>query len=121
MQFTSHRKLVLAAAGHVLPFEKGDTKFVPPILRPKALEEGLEPVLEEGQAAPATPVTPADTARVEAVKAALRVIRDRNRRTDFDGGGAPTVKAIQAESEGSAAPNDKAERLALWAEVRAEV
>lgn len=120
MQFTSTRKVTLADAGHVLVFAKGDTKFVPPILRTKAIEEGLEPVLEEGQEAPANPVGNADAARIDAVKAAMRAIRDKNAQDDFDASGTPTMKAIQLASEGAAAPKNKDERLTLWAEVRAE-
>ena len=49
MKFSSTRKLVLAAFGHVVTFDKGDTLFVPHSLHRQALEQGLEPVPEDGE------------------------------------------------------------------------
>ena len=37
MKFTAHRKITLAGMGHVVPFNKGDTLYVPPALRQEAL------------------------------------------------------------------------------------
>jgi hypothetical protein len=117
MKFTAVRTTTLAYGGHVLPFAKGETKFVPPILRPKALEEGFEP--EDG-AATENPIGSKDAERITAVKDAMRMIRDENDAAKFDGGGAPTMKAIQAIADNGAAPKNRDERLALWAEVAAE-
>jgi len=110
MQFTSPRKVTLAALGHVVSFDKGEKKFVPAALHQIALEHGLEPdgdVKREAQAD--------DTERVKGVLEAMRAIATRNKRGDFDAGGVPTVKAI--ELYGGHKPKDSDERLALWAEV----
>lgn len=114
MQFTSPRKVVLAALGHVVAFEKGETHNLPVALHQVALEQGLEPaeaVVREQK--------PDDSARIEAIKAAMLQIAERNSRDDFDAGGIPKVRAIEALAGHKPASND--ERLALWGEVTRNV
>ncbi len=120
MKFTSSRKLVLEGFGHVLVFGKGDTLFVPPALHQRAVEQGLEPVLLEGEEAPKAPKTPDDAARITAIKDAMRAIAERNSADDFTAGGLPKVRAIEALT-GGVRPADTKEHQALWAEVVASV
>ncbi len=110
MLFTSPRKVVLAALGHVVAFEKGQTLNLPVALHQIALEQGLEPAEDIVREA-----KPDDSARVEAIKAAMQQIAERNSRDDFDAGGIPKVRAIEALAGHKPASND--ERLALWGEV----
>ena len=114
MQFTSPRKVVLAALGHVVAFEKGETHNLPVALHQVALEQGLEPA-----EALAREQKPDDSVRIEAIKAAMLQIAERNARDDFDAGGIPKVRAIEALADAKPANND--ERLALWAEVTRNV
>lgn len=116
MKFTSSRNLVLAAYGHVVTFAKGDTLFVPPALHQAALEQGLEPVLADGEQAPEQAPKMDDSARIEAVKDAMRAIASRNDAGDFDAGGVPKAKAIRAITGGHE-PVDAKERTTLWAQV----
>lgn len=116
MKFTSPYNVMLAEAGHVVTFAKGETKFVPPALRQLALAKGLEP--EEG-AGIVKDVAPDDSARKEAVMAAMRKIAERNDSGDFTAGGSPKVHAIQALT-GGAKPADANELLELWAAVGRE-
>lgn len=110
MKFTSPRKVVLAAMGHVVAFEKGDTHNLPVALHQVALEQGLEPA-----EAITREQKPDDSERIEAIKAAMRQIAERNARDDFDAGGIPKVRAIEALADAKPVSND--ERLALWGEV----
>lgn len=116
MQFTSHRKLMLAGYGHALPFEKGETRFVPPILRQEAMAQGLDPVLADGEDAPTKTVEADDSVRIDAIKGAMKAIAERNTSGDFDAAGCPKTTAIENVSGGFKPANGK-ERLALWAEV----
>ena len=120
MKFSSTRKLVLAAFGHVVTFGKNDTQFVPPALHQIALEQGLDPVPEGDEDTPERVVAPDDSARVEAIKAAMQLIAERNRSDDFTAGGIPKIKAIEALTDGQK-PVDAREHQALWAEVVASV
>ena len=118
MEFTSHRKLTLAALGHVVVFEKGATHYVPPALRQLALEQGLEPA--NGAALERGPAKQEDGARLETIKTAMKLIAERNNPDDFTAGGLPKVRAIEALADG-AKPADAKEHQALWAEVAASV
>ena len=120
MKFSSTRKLVLAAFGHVVTFGKNDTQFVPPVLHQLALEQGLDPVPEGDEDAPERVVVPDDSARVEAIKTAMQLIAERNRPDDFTAGGIPKIKAVEALTDGQK-PVDAREHQALWAEVVASV
>lgn len=120
MKFSSTRKLVLAAFGHVITFEKNDTQFVPRALHQLALEQGLDPVPEGDEDTPERVVAPDDSARVEAIKTAMQLIAERNRSDDFTAGGIPKIKAIEALTDGQK-PIDAREHQALWAEVVASV
>ena len=118
MKFTAHRKITLAGMGHAIPFNKGDTLYVPPALRQEALAQGLEP---EGDADGLKPdLRPDDSARIEAIKDAMKQIAERNSAEDFDAAGTPKVRAIE-NLTGGAKPADAKERLALWNEVVASV
>ena len=110
MQFTSPRKVILSAMGHVVAFEKGQTLNLPVALHQVALEQGLEPA-----EAITREQKPDDSERIEAIKAAMRQIAERNARDDFDAGGIPKVRAIEALANAKPVSND--ERLALWGEV----
>lgn len=115
MKFTSPRKIVLAAFGHVVAFEKGDTKFLPKPLHAKALEEGLEP--EDADAEVVTAVSTVDDAdRIAKIKEAMTVILENNDSKDFTAGGAPKVKVVE-DLAGVKLKNAE-EGLKLWAEVR---
>lgn len=117
MEFTSPRKVTLAGAGHVIPFNKGDTKFVPPALRAQAVEQGLEPV-EAGAVDTGVPTADeAEAARIAAIKAAMVKIKERNDSKEFDAGGVPTKKAIAAATPGSEQVKDNDERLEIWGQV----
>lgn len=117
MKFTAPYAATLEGGGHVLVFAKGETKFVPPALRQAAVAKGFEP--EEG--AEITSVSaPDDSGRKDAVKAAMKLIAERNNADDFDASGTPKVRAIEAVA-GGVKPVDNKERLALWAEVAASV
>ena len=116
MKFTSPRKILVAAMGHAVWFDKGATHFLPPALHQAALEQGLEAVPEDGEAAPERAASPDDSARVEAIKAAMRAIAEKNSADDFDAGGTPKVRAIE-NLTGGLKPADAKERAALWAEV----
>lgn len=120
MEFTANRKILLAGFGHALAFEKGETKFVPPVLRQMAMAEGLDPVVAEGEDVPTKPSIPDEEARRDAVRAGMKAVAERNRTNDFDASGTPKVAAIEAAS-GGAKPSDNKERLALWAQVVADV
>lgn len=116
MKFTANRILTLAGFGHALVFAKGETLFVPPVLRAVAVDMGLDPVLDEGDVAPGgTPKDDADTRRA-AVKDAMRAIAQRNNADDFDAGGVPKLRAIE-NLTGGVKPTDAKERTVLWAEV----
>ena len=110
MQFTSPRKVILSAMGHVVAFEKGQTLNLPVALHQVALEQGLEPA-----DAIAREQKPDDSERIEAIKTAMQQIAVRNARDDFDAGGIPKVRAIEALANAKPVSND--ERLALWGEV----
>lgn len=115
MKFTSPRKIVLAAFGHVVAFEKGDTKFLPKPLHAKALEEGLEP--EDSGAEAAVAVSTVDDAdRIAKIKEAMAVIMENNDSKDFTAGGAPKVKVVE-DLAGVKLKNAE-EGLKLWTEVR---
>lgn len=116
MKFTSSRKILIAAMGHAVWFEKGDTHFLPPALHQVALEQGLEALPDDGETAPVRAPATDDTARVEAIKAAMRAIAEKNNPDDFDAGGTPKVRAIE-NLTGGMKPTDAKERAALWAEV----
>ncbi len=118
MKFTSSRKLVLAALGHVITFDKGDTLHVPPALHSLALEQGLEPA--DGAGVAQAPAKPDDAARAEAIKIAMKLIAERNNADDFTAGGIPKIRAIEALTDG-AKPLDAKEHQALWGEVTASV
>lgn len=114
MKFTSPRKIVLAAFGHVVAFEKGDTKFLPKPLHAKAMEEGLEPEAEAEVAVAVNTVDDAD--RIAKIKEAMAVILENNDSKDFTAGGAPKVKVVE-DLSGVKLKNAE-EGLKLWAEVR---
>lgn len=114
MKFTSPRKIVLAAFGHVVAFEKGDTKFLPKSLHAKAVEEGLEPEDTAEVAAAVNTVDDAD--RIAKIKEAMAVILENNDSKDFTAGGAPKVKVVE-DLSGVKLKNAE-EGLKLWAEVR---
>lgn len=114
MKFTSPRKIVLAAFGHVVAFEKGDTKFLPKPLHAKALEEGLEP--EDTAEVVSATNTVDDTDRIAKIKEAMAVILENNDSKDFTAGGAPKVKVVE-DLAGVKLKNAE-EGLKLWAEVR---
>lgn len=112
MKFTSPRNITLAAGGHVVPFKKGETHNLPPAMYQKALAEGLEP---EDKDVVLEPVED-DAERVAKIKAAMLDIATKNDAADFDAGGAPKVKAIEAVA--GVKPTNSDERLKLWAEVK---
>ena len=120
MKFTSSRKLTLTGFGHVISFQKGDTLFVPPALHQEALAQGLEPVAEQGEATPTAAPRLDDSGRIEAIKAAMHQIAQRNDAGDFDAAGTPKLRAIESLT-GGAKPVDSKERQSLWAEVVASV
>ena len=120
MKFSSTRKLVLAAFGHVVTFDKGDTLFVPHSLHRQALEQGLEPVPEDGEDVVKAVSKPDDTDRIEAIKVAMKLIAERNNADDFTAGGIPKIRAIESLTDG-AKPLDAKEHQALWAEVAASI
>ena len=120
MKFTSSRKLILAALGHVITFDKGDTLFVPPSLHQQALEQGLEPMPEDGEDVAEAVAKPDDASRVEAIKVAMKLIAERNNADDFTAGGIPKIRAIESLTDG-AKPLDAKEHQALWAEVAASI
>ena len=110
MKFTAHRNITVSALGHVAVFRKGETRTLAPALHQTALLQGLE-----SDGAVAAEKKPDDTARLDAVKDAMRAIAKANKTNDFDAGGVPKVQAIEAIAKVRPASND--ERLALWAEV----
>lgn len=116
MKFKASRSITLTAFGHVLIFGKGETLFVPPSLHTLAVEQGLDPVPEEGETPPEVAPKTDDSERVEKLKAAMHEIATRNNAADFDAGGVPKVRAIR-EASGGAEPVDAKERTALWAAV----
>ena len=120
MKFTSPRKLILTGFGHVISFNKGDTLFVPPALHQEALAQGLEPATADGESAPVAAPRPDGTGRIEAIKAAMVQIAQRNDAGDFDAAGTPKLRAIE-NLTGGAKPVDGKERQSLWAEVVAAV
>ena len=120
MKFTSTRKLTLSGMGHVIKFDKGDVLFVPTALHQKALAEGLEPQVGEGESALKPAQTVDDSLRIEAIKDAMRQIAERNSSDDFDAAGTPKLRAIETLT-GGPKPVDGKERQALWAEVVASV
>lgn len=120
MKFTSSRKLTLTGFGHVISFRKGDTLFVPPALHQEALAQGLEPVAEQDEATPTAAPRLDDSGRIEAIKAAMHQIAQRNDAGDFDAAGTPKLRAIE-NLTGGAKPVDSKERQSLWAEVVASV
>ena len=111
MKFTSPRKVVLAAMGHVVAFEKGDTHNLPVALHQVALEQGLEPA-----EAITREQKPDDSERIEAIKTAMQQIAVRNARDDFDAGGIPKVRAIEALASQSAAEAGQTAALTRIAE-----
>ena len=120
MKFKSSRTVVLSGMGHHLVFTKGQTLFVPPVLHTHAMTEGLEAVPDQGETAPEAAQPVDDTARIEAIKQAMRQIAERNNSDDFDGSGTPKVRAIE-NLTGGVKPVDNKERQALWGEVVASV
>ena len=127
MKFTSSRKLILAALGHVITFDKGDTLFVPPSLHQQALEQGLEPMPEDGEDVAEAVAKPDDASRVEAIKVAMKLIAERNNadattalENAIRAGGIPKIRAIESLTDG-AKPTDAKEHQALWAEVAASI
>lgn len=110
MKFTSPRNVVLAAMGHLVAFKKGETHNLPVALHQIALEQGLEPA-----EAIVRETKPDDSVRTDAIKAAMRQIATQNKRDDFDAGGIPRARAVEALANVKIANND--ERMALWGEV----
>lgn len=115
MNFTSNRKITLSGGGHVVSFDKGESKFLPPSLHQEALMQGLEADVGD-EDAPTLDPAPDEAARTDAISAALKAIATRNNPDDFDASGTPKVKAIEALTGGHK-PRDAKERQALWADV----
>lgn len=116
MKFKSNRKVTLAAMGHVVHFEPGDTKPVPKALEQEAVDQGLEAIVEKGESAPAATSAGDDSVRIGKIKAAMLELLRKNHPNDFTAGGVPKVKVLQAMSQEKTRSND--ELLKLWAEVR---
>lgn len=120
MKFKSTRKITLAGFGHVVNFDKGQTLFVPPALHQEAMAQGLDPVVGEGETAPKAPKQFDDSARLDAIRAAMQQIAERNNSDDFDAAGTPKLRAIE-NITGGHKPVDGKERQSLWVEVIASV
>lgn len=111
MNFTSNRKITIAGGGHVVSFEKGESKALPPSLHRSAMEQGLEADGEVDMSE-----NPDEVARIDAIRAAMKAIGARNDTADFDAAGCPKMTAIEALT-GGAKPLNAKERQSLWAEV----
>lgn len=118
MKFTMNRSRTIATTkGHTLTFEKGVALHVPPEVYSEVMAAGGVPEeeLPEDEVRPQTnePTDPEE--RKLAVFIAYESIVTRGKREDFTAGGAPHIKAVNAEL-GWTITNK--ERDLTWAEFR---
>lgn len=97
VMFTMPRDYTLAEYGHIVVFEKGKAKAVPPILHKHALAAGAQPSrsLEEEETVVQNkePVDPAE--REKEVFAGFDALKARSRRTDFNGANKPNTGPLK--------------------------
>lgn len=92
--------------GHVISFKKGEPVYVPPVCRKEvvalgaectdeAFDSAAEALGEEKHVAPE--LTPVE--RAQKMREAFEVLLEKNQRQDFTGGGMPTPRAIERETQ----------------------
>lgn len=121
-EYVLNRNHLLSTINGVISFVKGEPCSVPPHMERDAISIGAERVDGDtphplGEEAGPVNAVPVGEDRVEEIKAAFKIIMERNDSKDFTGAGVPTVKAVEKLVEFSL---EKGEINEVWTAFKVE-